>query len=165
MGVSELRELGITPITTPQWVNSSLTPASASTSVFEDVRFALGAEARVAVALLAFQHTTNGMGATGESQIAAVVDDPNFDATTKALLVTASSLVFYDERTFRVVTTGGAIDKTSVWEPATPYITLRDVRLVAHSITNVDEQLIRLQYQYVKLSEKAFQAILGRNLR
>lgn len=165
MGVTELNSLGIKAITSPQWINAAITPAALNIPEFSDVRFALGAEERTAVAILRFEHSTNGIGATGESQIAAILADPDATPLTKAALVIESRLIFYDERTFRVVTTGGTMDRTAAYEPNAPYITLRDVRLVALSITNVDENLVRMQYQYVSLSEKAFQAILGRNLR
>lgn len=165
MGITELSALGIKPLTAPAWINTFLTPGGAGVTVFQDVRFALGAAENTGVALLRMEHSCDGIAADGESQIAGVVDDPSFVGTDLVDLESSSRLIFYSSITRRITTSGASLNTSRQFEPQNPYVALSDVRLAAHSIVGVDKSRIRLQYMYVTLTTSAYQSLLGRNLR
>lgn len=160
-----LKALGLTPITMPQVLRIDRQVAAAGTGQFDAIRFALGAEEQTGVLELGYSVWSSSGIVDGNVRIGAVINDPSETGTAQDTAFDNALTAFLHERRFELATEGAVTWANTPEAPGSPMLTLNDAQFFSFASGTVSDFHHELWYMYVRLTDAAFRAFLGRAIR
>ena len=163
---SAMGRLGFTPITAPQTLHVHRQLAGVGTGEFDAIRFALGAEEQTAVGLLSFRTWFNAAIVDGNTWQAGVIADPDETGTGADVLWDNPNTAFINTLRQELATSGASVWGIQEDEAiGMPYLTLRDCQIYSFAATSIFDGHHSLIYQYFRLTDQAYRALIGRSIR